>query len=68
MAGSKLTEGNPAIADLSDPNRPISLGEKFSELYDNQWTDALEELTDMGKKETEAIQELVKIVKVRYHT
>ncbi|KAK3099306.1 hypothetical protein FSP39_002391 [Pinctada imbricata] len=64
LAGSKLTEGNPAIADLSDMNRPINLGEKFSELYDNQWTDAFEVLQDSGKGEEEVIRELVKILEV----
>ncbi|XP_069131550.1 uncharacterized protein [Argopecten irradians] len=44
IAGTKLVHGNPAITDLSDPNRPTKLSEKHSELYDNEWTDALEEL------------------------
>ncbi|KAL3879271.1 hypothetical protein ACJMK2_031573 [Sinanodonta woodiana] len=39
-AGALLTHDNPSIADLSDPNRPTKLAEKYSELYDNQWTDA----------------------------
>ena len=38
LAGAKLTEGNPNIADLSDKNRPTNLAENFSELYDNEWT------------------------------
>ncbi|XP_033743208.1 uncharacterized protein LOC117329388 isoform X2 [Pecten maximus] len=46
IAGSKLVHGNPAITDLSDANRPTKVSEKYSELYDNEWTDALEELTD----------------------
>ena len=65
LAGAKLTEGNPNIADLSDKNRPTNLAENFSELYDNEWTDALEELLDQGKKsEEEGIKVLLDILKV----
>jgi hypothetical protein len=65
LAGAKLTEGNPNIADLSDKNRPINLAEKFSELYDNEWTDALEEQMETGNKsEEEGIGILLDIVKV----
>lgn len=38
----KLSDNNPDIADLSDENRPTKIGEKYQELYDNQWTDAFE--------------------------
>jgi len=40
MASAKLRDNNPNIADLSDMNRPQKLAEQFSELYDNEWTDA----------------------------
>ncbi|XP_052244890.1 uncharacterized protein LOC127854019 isoform X2 [Dreissena polymorpha] len=40
LMGRKLTDNNPAIADLNDVNRPQNLGQRYSELYDNQWTDA----------------------------
>jgi len=46
MAGDKLTKGNPAIADLGDPNRPMKIAEKYGELYDNEWTDAMDYLDD----------------------
>jgi len=42
LAGDKLTKGNPAITDLEDPNRPMKIAEKYSELYDNEWTDAID--------------------------
>ena len=42
LAGDKLTKGNPAITDLRDPNRPMKIAEKYSELYDNEWTDAID--------------------------
>ncbi|KAL5011700.1 hypothetical protein ScPMuIL_010251 [Solemya velum] len=44
VAMDKLTRGNPAIADLSDVNRPTKLAEQFGELYDNDWTNAFEEI------------------------
>ncbi|KAK3596866.1 hypothetical protein CHS0354_039861 [Potamilus streckersoni] len=44
LAGNKMKVGNPDIADLSDPNRPLKLSEEFGELYCNEWTDALEYL------------------------
>lgn len=44
MASSKLRENNPCITDLSDPNRPTKLAEQMSELYDNEWTEAFEEI------------------------
>ena len=49
VAGDKLRENNPNIADLSDQNRPTKLAEMFSELYDNVWTDAYEILTHTGE-------------------
>jgi hypothetical protein len=44
-----LTDGNANIADLSDENRPTKLSEKYSELYDNQWTDAFTYLSSIKK-------------------
>ena len=42
MAGDKLTKGNPAITDLRDPKCPMKIAEKYGELYDNEWTDAMD--------------------------
>lgn len=66
IAGSKLTSNNPDIADLSDDNRPTKLAEKFSQLYDDAWTDSLEELTEVETKldDTVAISFLLRIVMV----
>ena len=47
LDGDKLTKGNPAITDLGDPNRPMKLAEKYGELYDNEWTDALDSTEEM---------------------
>ncbi|XP_045203653.1 myosin heavy chain, skeletal muscle-like isoform X2 [Mercenaria mercenaria] len=44
LAGAKLTLDNPNIADLSDTKRPTKLAEEFAELYDNEWTDAFEDV------------------------
>ncbi|XP_060596417.1 putative leucine-rich repeat-containing protein DDB_G0290503 isoform X2 [Ruditapes philippinarum] len=58
IAGERLTKDNSAITDLSDPNRPTKLGEVYSELYDNQWTDAFEALKNAGHEEQFAIETL----------
>lgn len=68
MAGQKLTENNPAIADLSDPNRPTKLGEMYSEMYDNEWTDAFEELEKGGYSEEESIETLRLTLLVGVHS
>ncbi|XP_033742796.1 uncharacterized protein LOC117329155 [Pecten maximus] len=61
VAGNKLRDNNPDITDLSDPNRPMKLAEKVSELYDNEWTNAMENLeNDMEEKD--AIEVLLDIV------
>ncbi|XP_060574364.1 hyaluronan-mediated motility receptor-like [Ruditapes philippinarum] len=46
-----LKHGNPEISDLSDENRPTNLGQRFKQLYEEEWTDAFEFLTE--KRETD---------------
>ncbi|XP_062613089.1 uncharacterized protein LOC134274857 [Saccostrea cucullata] len=46
-------ESNSAITDLSDPRRPQKLSEMFSEIYDNQWTEAFERLSLEAKTDIE---------------
>ncbi|XP_052797159.1 uncharacterized protein LOC128229331 [Mya arenaria] len=58
LAGDKLTKNNPDITDLSDPNRPLKLADKYNELYDNEWTNAFEVLVDSGYTEMEVIETL----------
>nr|XP_022328420.1 uncharacterized protein LOC111127508 isoform X2 [Crassostrea virginica] len=65
IAGARLKSNNPAIADLSDQNRPSKLAEKFSELYDNEWTDATEELK-RAIKHTEKSEEELDIIIIRF--
>lgn len=50
MAGEKLTENHPKTADLSDTNRPTNLADRFSELYDNEWTKALDDLNKVKEE------------------
>ncbi|XP_069130513.1 DNA ligase 1-like isoform X3 [Argopecten irradians] len=64
LASAKMTEGNPNIADLSDPNRPTNLATKYKELYDNEWTNAYETLTKnkfgyYGKEAIKLLREIV---------
>ncbi|KAH3842744.1 uncharacterized protein LOC127876537 [Dreissena polymorpha] len=61
LLSNKLTENNPQIADLSDTNRPTKLGEKHSELYDNQWTNAFEVLEETSNNEEKTIQDLLNL-------
>ncbi|XP_053398954.1 putative leucine-rich repeat-containing protein DDB_G0290503 [Mercenaria mercenaria] len=53
VAGANLTYNNPNIADLSNEKRPTQLAEEFAELYDNEWTDAFEDL-QIEKEEDKA--------------
>ncbi|XP_052796260.1 uncharacterized protein LOC128228799 [Mya arenaria] len=62
QAGQALRQNNPDIADLSDSNRPTKLAERFSELYDNEWTEAFEGLTKSEMDDKGAISLLLQIV------
>ncbi|XP_069130941.1 liprin-alpha-1-like isoform X2 [Argopecten irradians] len=44
MAGQKLRQNNPNIVDLNVENRPTKIAERLKQIYDNQWTDALDKL------------------------
>lgn len=67
VAGDRLRFNNPAIADLSDENRPNKLAEKFSELYDNEWTEFYENLEDTGSEE-EIIGQIVQLLEDAFNT
>ncbi|XP_060552374.1 optineurin-like [Ruditapes philippinarum] len=62
VMGNKLTANNPGIADLSDQNRPTKLAEKYSELYDNEWTDAYEVFEKSSPNEKDAIKTLLNLL------
>lgn len=66
IASQQLTQGNPNITDLSDGNRPTKLGERFSQVYDDQWSEAFEALKMKGKQEKEIVTELSDIVQSIY--
>ena len=57
IMGRKLLDGNPNITDLSDANRPTKIAEKWVELYDNTWTDAMEDCEAQGSKLDNASKE-----------
>ncbi|XP_052794069.1 uncharacterized protein LOC128227498 isoform X2 [Mya arenaria] len=66
IAGQKLSEGNPDITDLSDPYRPTILAQKFSQIYDDEWTAAFEDLQSSNyfrDNEKETIDVLSDILK-----
>lgn len=64
VAGLRLCDNNPNIQDLSDTKRPTKIVEAFGELYDNEWTNALEDLLKTQHSEREAIDTLAGILKV----
>lgn len=59
---NKLTDGNPNIANLSDEKRPTKLAEEYSELYDNAWSDAFENISvNNNTKKIEFLREILKV-------
>ena len=62
----KLADSNPNIADLSDMNRPTLLVEKFTALYDDEWTNAFDALQQnpVYGSETEIIKQLLQLLMV----
>lgn len=66
FASKQLTTNNPNIADLSDRNRPTKLGEKFEQLYDNEWSEAFEYLKEIPMDEDQILKTLVDISRVNW--
>ncbi|KAL4230005.1 hypothetical protein ACF0H5_010393 [Mactra antiquata] len=52
LASNKLRHNNANLADLSDPNRANKISERFSELYDNEWTDVYDDITKKDRNKT----------------
>ena len=50
---------------MSDPNRPMKIAEKFTEMYDNDWTDSMEALEDLKITEEQCVKILLHLVTVR---
>ena len=53
-----------ASLSVAAANRPLKLAETISELYDNEWTNAIEKLVEMGVPEEKGIRILLKIIQV----
>lgn len=62
IAGKRLTFNNPGITDLSDEFRPLKLNDMFREMYDDKWTDAMEDLSSGGIQDKAAVTLLLQIV------
>ena len=54
---------NPTIADLSTEVEPTKIGENSMQVYDNEWTDAFEELQKDGIDDDRCISILLSITK-----
>lgn len=67
---AKIKQNNPHFTDLSDNNRPTKIAERYSQMYDNLWTDAHEELTTLynqhAKGERTAVLDLAVILKAAF--
>ncbi|KAL4230297.1 hypothetical protein ACF0H5_010681 [Mactra antiquata] len=61
MTAAKLMDNNPNIADLSDQNRPTKLADEYSQIYDNEWTDAYAHLEKNITIEFERVDKLLQI-------
>lgn len=68
MTSANSIEESHNVADLYDKNCPKDLADNFSETYENEWADALIELTDQKNyAEEEAIRILFDIFQVLNH-
>lgn len=59
IAGDRLTHNNPNITNLGDKKRPTKLAELYKDLYDNEWTDAMETLEKKFSKSHENVKNCV---------
>lgn len=56
--------GNTSIADLGDKYRPTRIAELYSELYDNEWTEAVDDLVNTKWSEDQIVRHLFIILQV----
>ncbi|XP_052078758.1 myosin-3-like [Mytilus californianus] len=66
VAGAKLMAGNTSIADLGDKYRPTRIAELYSELYDNEWTEAVDVLVSKKWSEDMIVRHLFIILQGCY--
>ena len=66
MADSmEMRDNNQDIDELGDPNRPMKIAERFREIYDNEWTNLLDYITDNTDATDDiAIQQIVTATQV----
>ncbi|KAL3879221.1 hypothetical protein ACJMK2_031527, partial [Sinanodonta woodiana] len=68
VTGDRPTHSKVNIADLSNSDKPTKLSEMYSELYDNEWTDAFEELIEKTSlSDQAAIRFLLEILMNAFH-
>lgn len=68
LTSANSIEESHNVADLYDKNCPKDLADNFAETYENEWADALIELTDQKSyAEEEAIRILFDIFQVLNH-
>ena len=69
MSSTLQLHENPEFIDFNDDKRATGMGERYSNLYDNEWTEAFMELTDgHGKSDSEVVQILLDILTVSIQT
>lgn len=57
---------NPSLRDLSDPNAPVKLRDKYNKLYEIEWNDAYDYFKDKGWNEIETIVTLQRILRASH--
>lgn len=62
----RFIENNPVKDDISDPNRPTRISQRYQDLYENQWADAYEIVDRSTGSEAKTIETLISILTVRY--
>ncbi|KAK3100272.1 hypothetical protein FSP39_017277 [Pinctada imbricata] len=66
FATQQLTQGNPNIADLSDRNRPTNIGEKFGQVFDEEWSEAYDVLKGVCRNDLDIMQTLIQLIQSCY--
>lgn len=52
-------DGNFNFVNLSDKNRFMKIGEKFGQMYDDEWSEVFDEIKCMFKKEDVEVYEIL---------
>ncbi|KAL4230708.1 hypothetical protein ACF0H5_011083 [Mactra antiquata] len=60
--GTKLTDNKSKMASISNINRPSKLAEKFSQLYESEWSDAFEVVKKLEKYRGESDKAIIKVL------